>query len=58
MITRHGFVRIEPGAVHVEGFHFSGVDIPQGRVEALQWALARLKYVLDESTADNQEVGK
>ena len=49
MIKNSGKVIITKDAITITDFCFDGVDMPCGQIEALDWAIKRLRYAKEEA---------
>jgi hypothetical protein len=49
MILESGKVIITKDEITVTHFHFDGVDMPSGQVEALEWAMEQLRCAKEEA---------
>ena len=50
MIVKPGQVRITEEKIYIEKFHFDGADGKASDVEAIEWAIDRLRSVLPQET--------
>lgn len=49
MIVEPGKVIITKDEITITHFHFDGVDMPSGQIEALEWGMERLRRAKEEA---------